>query len=584
MKRNYIGLSNTFHDSALAVVNEDGKVVFAEATERYLQNKRAINCIPDFFQRASEIVDQYCDKDAELVLAQTWSDNAEEAMIRGLADITEQESKLSSNGRGVPVFIRSNLAALKFFYVSQLTAIKQTTNTLMYELHQKEDDTAFQRVSSRKYNHHLTHAAAACYTSPFSEGVCAVIDAIGENSSTHCYYFKDGVLSEIEGVDSQSAGSLGAFYMYICNACGFGQLTGEEWKVMGLASYGKLNRRLADTFRDSIKVNGLSIEYAPMPEFMDFFQDLYKVKRKKGEPVINAADIAYTGQLVFTEIYYTFLRNLQQLGLSKNLIIGGGCALNSSANGKVVEETGFEKLHIYSAPADDGNAIGAAFLAYYEDNRDKKYVPEVHSPYLGSQMCDDKLEKLFKYGPVKQERLSYEEIYKRTAEQIARGKIVGWVQGAAEFGPRALGNRSILADPRDPDMKDKINAHVKFREEFRPLAPSILHEYGHEYFENYQEAPYMERTLSFRDGVKHLVPSVVHRDGTGRLQTVKKEWNDKYYELISAFHQLTGVPVLLNTSFNVMGKPIIHTVEDALSVFYTSGLDVLVLNDYYIEK
>ena len=180
--------------------------------------------------------------------------------------------------------------------------------------------------------------------------------------------------------------------------------------------------------------------------------------------------------------------------------------------------------------------------------------------------------------------MSDEEIIQCAAESLADGKIIGWVQGRAEFGPRALGNRSILADPRYPDMKDKINDSVKFREEFRPFAPSILHEYGDEYFENYQFTPYMERTLNFRPEVRDKVPAVVHENGSGRLQSVTAELNPKYYALISELFRLTGVPIVLNTSLNVMGKPIVHSVEDAISLFYTSGLDALVVEDVFIEK
>jgi len=168
--------------------------------------------------------------------------------------------------------------------------------------------------------------------------------------------------------------------------------------------------------------------------------------------------------------------------------------------------------------------------------------------------------------------------------ELAEGKLVAWMQGRAEFGPRALGNRSILADPRPPEMKEKINALVKFREEFRPFAPSILHEYGEEYFENYQVTPYMERTLTFTAAAEANVPAIVHVNRTGRLQSVKREWNGRYHDLISAFHRITGVPMLLNTSLNIMGKPIVHSVEDVLGLFYTCGLDVLVIGDYLIEK
>jgi carbamoyltransferase len=175
-------------------------------------------------------------------------------------------------------------------------------------------------------------------------------------------------------------------------------------------------------------------------------------------------------------------------------------------------------------------------------------------------------------------------VHQEAARLLAEGKLVGWVQGSAEFGPRALGNRSILADPRPPDMKDKINSLVKFREEFRPFAPSILDEFGEEYFENYQVSPYMERTLKFKESAKKKVPAIVHVNATGRLQSVRREWNPRYYDLIKSFFELTGVPMLLNTSFNIMGKPIIHSVEDAIGLFYTTGLDALILEDYLIEK
>jgi carbamoyltransferase len=170
------------------------------------------------------------------------------------------------------------------------------------------------------------------------------------------------------------------------------------------------------------------------------------------------------------------------------------------------------------------------------------------------------------------------------ARLLSEGKLIGWMQGRAEFGPRALGNRSILADPRRKDMKEKINGSVKFREEFRPFAPSILDEFGDQYFENYEFTPYMERTLRFRPEMRDRVPAVVHVDGTGRLQTVRKDWNKRFHDLLTEFNKLTGVPVLLNTSFNVMGKPIVHSVEDAVSVFLTTGLDALVIGDFLIAK
>lgn len=224
-------------------------------------------------------------------------------------------------------------------------------------------------------------------------------------------------------------------------------------------------------------------------------------------------------------------------------------------------------------------------MAYHKDNPDAKVTYDrMQSPYLGSEIKDEEIKGFIQFSGHTRYKHLPGEICRETAKHLAEGKLVGWVQGRSEFGPRALGNRSILADPRSKGMKDHINARVKFREEFRPFAPSILEEYGDEYFENYQQSPYMERTLCFRKEVMEKVPAVVHMDRTGRLQTVSKDMNAKYYELIDAFRCITGIPVLLNTSFNVMGKPIVHSFNDALMVFFNSGLDVLVVNDYLFEK
>jgi carbamoyltransferase len=296
------------------------------------------------------------------------------------------------------------------------------------------------------------------------------------------------------------------------------------------------------------------------------------------------ADLAYTTQLFYAESMTQLLRNFCALGISENLVLGGGCALNSSYNGQIVGTTGFKQLHVPSAPADDGNALGAAWLAYYRDHPDRKPKAAVQSPYLGSTLSERTLANLIEFGRLQKARHLPGTLAQETARLLADGKLIGWVQGRAEFGPRALGNRSILADPRPVDMKDRINSRVKFREEFRPFAPAILDEFGAQYFENYQVSPYMERTLAFKESAREKVPAIVHVNRTGRLQTVRREWNPRFYDLIRAFYELTGVPMLLNTSFNIMGKPIIHSLEDAVGLFYTTGLDALVIEDYLIEK
>ncbi|OCQ22754.1 hypothetical protein A7985_02000 [Pseudoalteromonas luteoviolacea] len=578
MKKNYIGLSCTMHDSALAILNEHGEVLFAEATERYLQNKRAINCQPDQSVRISKLIKEYCDPDADLVLAETWSDSSAETFTRVYDDVM----KVSEGVENFPQSLKEVQNIVQYVAHSQVRFPELTGQTLKYEYDFLDGYTG--KISSRRYDHHLTHAATACFSSPYDEAVCAVVDGTGEGTATNFYIYRDGKLEEIAGQSQEGLGSLGAFYVYVCLACGFGALTGEEWKVMGLAPYGKKDPELYDIMRSMIEVEGLAIKQPTDGRFERAIQALYERRRAPDAPLLDSADMAHTGQLVFCEIIEELLSNLHDLGLSDNLVLGGGCALNSAENGLLTERTGFKSLHVYSAPADDGNALGAAQLAFYEDNPDKVPEADFQSPYLGSKMSDLALESLVKFSGIQNIQKFPGEIHKKAAALLAEGKIIGWVQGRAEFGPRALGNRSILADPRRKDMKDNINARVKFREEFRPFAPSILDEYGEMYFENYQRSPYMERTLVFREEVRDRIPAVVHENGTGRLQSVKREWNERYYDLISEFNALTDVPVLLNTSFNIMGKPIIHSVEDAIAVFYTTGLDALVIDDYLITK
>ena len=262
----------------------------------------------------------------------------------------------------------------------------------------------------------------------------------------------------------------------------------------------------------------------------------------------------------------------------------GGCALNSSANGKLLEPTGFRELFVPSAPADDGNAVGAALLAFFEDDPSARPSPTVQSPYLGSRVARDALERAAEVSGFRRVQRLDEG---GRCELVRNGFTPETWSGGCRAQPSSAHVRRQPLDPRRserPHVKDRINALVKFREEFRPFAPAILAEYGPAYFHDYQDSPYMERTLVWRDEVRDRVAGVVHVDGTGRLQSVKREWNPLFHRLLSAFHQRSGIPVLLDTSFNVMGKPIVHTVEDAFAVFVTSGLDLLVIEDYLFAK
>ncbi len=580
-KRYYIGLAATFHDPALAIVNPAGEVVFAEATERYMQDKRAFNCPPDHFIRIPTLIKQYCEPDAEMVIALSWSKVWLRSLrfMVGLANMASQfdfvQTRLD-NWSQEPLWPGPRM---RNKWAGGVHTLAQAGHNIM-------GSKALTQKSYLKYfDHHLCHAANACYTSPFDEGVCAIVDGYGEWKSTSFFHYVDGQFIDLKKRSEKDSGvaSLGLFYEVVCVLCGFDPFKGEEWKVMGLAPYGQFNQQLYNLLKPMLMMQGLGLK-ARMSTFRKNLKDLQKFRRKPDSSPLSVADLAHTGQFIFEEVMTELLQNAYHKNISNKLMLAGGSALNSTWNGKITHKTGFEQLYIPSAPADDGNAVGAALLAYYQDQPTRQAVPKITPAYLGSNISQERYNNLQKFGQIPQARCLGADLYDYVATRLTQGKIVGWIQGRAEFGPRALGNRSILADPRDADMPRKINARVKFREEFRPFAPSILHEFGDEYFENYQESPYMERTLKFKPQVWNKVPGVVHTNHSGRLQTVKREWSEKYYDLIKAFYSLTGVPLLLNTSFNIMGKPIAHSIEDAIGLFYTTGLDVLVIEDYVIEK
>jgi carbamoyltransferase len=574
--RYYIGLAATYHDPAIAIVGPDGNVLFAEAAERFLQDKRAFNAPPDHMIRAARLVEQFCSTDAELVLAVSWERGYIHPM-RAVTELSQLAQRLGrSNVDGAYTWPWPTLENQMLAMTASITLAGQNI---------RGNRAIRQPATIRYYDHHLCHAATACYSSPFASGSCAVIDGHGGTQSCAFYTYDWGSIKPLKRglADGFDTGSLGQFYALICNLCGFDSVQGEEWKVMGLASYGKFSAEWYERLLPLVRADGPTLKQANGPAFLRLLEDLRRNGRQPGQSAMQFADLAYTGQHRFCEVARDLLVNLHSIAPSANLILGGGCALNSSWNGRIVEETPFKSLHVPMAPGDDGNALGAAWLAFHEDHPGARPLPEVHSPSLGSTLSTRSLDHWRRFNG-REVNVHSQGLHARAAQLLAEGNIVGWARGRAEFGPRALGNRSILADPRSPEMMHTINERVKFREEFRPFAPSVLHEYGPAYFENYQASPYMERTLRFRLDKRKEVPAVVHVDGTGRLQSVRKETAPDFYKLIDNFRELTGVPILLNTSFNVMGKPIVHSVEDAIGVFYTTGLDALVLEDHLLVK
>lgn len=572
-----IGLATTFHDPAIAIVGPDGEVLFAEATERYLQHKRAPNCEPDSAPRMESLLKRYIPAGAPVQIATSWSGEFTgflEQMSRTGAFTIDELLKLSPELNRSLVPERSERALIASLHLGQQRAGLGTLLGL---------DRAFGKANVtgiKRYGHHLGHAAYACWSSPFRDAACLVVDGMGETGASAILALRDGEINEVKRHRGRE--SIGFYFGLVTDLAGFDQAKGEEWKIMGLAPYGKQDAGLLALLRRLYRIEENKLSFADAATIRAVSAEI--LARRPTDALDQGwADLARCGQDVFAEMMAALLAEAAALVPSENLVLSGGCALNSSFNGKIVGRHGFSQVFVPSAPADDGNAIGAAWLAHAEAHPGWRAPKGPMTPYLGSRVSTEPLERMAAWEP-RLKRLAPKEVAPVTARLLAEGKLVGWVQGKAEFGPRALGNRSILADPRPANAKDLLNAKVKYREAFRPFAPSILAEHGTDWFENYQDSPYMERTLVWKPPVRGRVPAVVHEDATGRLQSVTADRNERYHALISAFHAITGVPVILNTSFNIMGKPILHTAEDAILMFYTSGLDALVVEDWLLVK
>jgi carbamoyltransferase len=456
--------------------------------------------------------------------------------------------------------------------------------------------------------HHLAHLASGFLVSPFQEAVAVSVDGFGDFSSTAWGIGKDSSIS----VDNRVyfPHSLGIFYQALTQYLGFFNY-GDEYKVMGLAPYGKpsfvvemqqiVPLQADGSFRlalDFFRHHQEKIDYewaGGTPVIGRLFSDelikLLGPARDKNEPLTDRhLDIAHSIQVMYEKAFFHLLNRLHQNYAIDNLTLAGGCAMNSVANGKVYRNTAFKRVYIQSAAGDAGGAIGAAFvIAQQLDGYKGDFVMD-HA-YWGSSFSDEQISKVLdaKSEELKTQACQIEVIAdeallcQRTAQAVADGKVVGWFQGCMEWGPRALGNRSIVCDPRRADMKEILNLKIKRRESFRPFAPSILREAVSEWFEEDDEVPFMMKVFQIREEKRSKIPAVTHVDGSGRLQTVFKATNPRYYHLIESFHQLSGVPMVLNTSFNE-NEPVVCKPEEALDCFLRTKMDVLVMGNWFIRR
>jgi carbamoyltransferase len=437
--------------------------------------------------------------------------------------------------------------------------------------------------------HHDAHSATAYYPSPYEEAAILTADAFGEKETT--VWFK-GTGNRIERLRAtEFPYSIGCFYAAMTEFLGFRSFH-EEWKLMGASAYGDPERFFGVLSRligvDSDGGLFMDLDYFNHYQFHRPGMFSHKLVGLLGESYRDDSerdarffDIAAAAQLTFERVMFDLLNRFQKETGLKNLCLSGGVAMNCVMNGKIREETPFENIFIPPMPDDSGTSIGAALATARLIDPEASTSPMTHNN-LGPQYDDRQIEEVLKLAKVPYEKPP--DPAQKAAELLSAGHIVGWVQGRMEFGERALGNRSILADPRDPQMKDRLNACVKFREHFRPFAPAILADHQAEWFDCGTHVYFMEKAFRVREKKRNRIPSVVHQDGTARLQTVTKESNPLFYELIKAFHKLASVPVVLNTSFNLQGEPIVMTPRDALRTFYSCGIDDLIIGPFYIAK
>lgn len=447
--------------------------------------------------------------------------------------------------------------------------------------------------------HHRAHLASGFFASPFEEATVVSVDGFGDFSSI---MWGIGSVNRIRVMGSvRFPHSLGIFYTAFTQFLGFTKY-GDEYKMMGLAAYGE--PRFAAEVRKIVRADGtgcrLNLDFfthhnrgvemswnggepALAPIYSEKMRDAFGPPREPGAEIqARDWDLAASVQLVLEECYFALLNRIYSETKCKTLCLAGGVALNCAANGKIFERTPYRDVFIQPAAHDAGTSIGAGLYVLHELLNERRQFSMRHV-YYGPEYGEAEIRKALGEVQVSHRRLEEHELIERTARDIADGKVVGWFQGRMEFGPRALGNRSILADPRRPEMKDVLNRRIKHREPFRPFCPSVLAEAAGDFFETSYPSPFMVMAYKIKPARRDMVRAVTHMDGTGRLQTVEKDVNPLYWKLIREFGDLTGVPVLINTSFNE-NEPIVNTPREALECFLRTQMDTLVLGPYFMTK
>jgi carbamoyltransferase len=558
---NILGMSYMYHDSSCCLVR-DGEAVAAAAEERFTRMKHSV----DFPRRSID----YCLREGGID-------------INDLDAIVFYEKPYLKFER----ILKTHLMTFPHSFASFRAFLPMWLNYKLVVPHTIREETGY---TGKVYftDHHYAHAASAFLPSPFERAIIVTMDGTGE-WSTLTVGVGEGSRVRLDR-EIRFPHSLGLLYSAVTAHLGF-KVNGGEGKVMGLAAYGRPT--FAKQFAEVLRVRDdgsfqLDLKYFSFhydlvmtnPRFAALFC-APRVPESEIRP--EHADLAASLQHAVQETILKIVRQAHATYGIDDLCLAGGVALNCVANGLIPERTPIRRVFVQPASGDDGGSLGSAL---YLDSQlfggERRW--RMNHAYLGPSYADAEIEALLKRRRFDYEVLSDEALPGRVASLLAERKIVGWFQGRMEYGPRALGNRSILADPRDPGMKDWLNDQVKHRESFRPFAPSVLAEATQEYFEIGQESPYMLMSVPVRPEKRAVVPSITHVDGSARVQTVTPESNPLFYRLIKAFGEITGVPMVLNTSFNVRGEPIVCTPQDACACFNKTKMDYLVLGRYLVRK
>lgn len=571
---------NAYHADASAALIRDGRVIAAVEEERFNRIKHSAGFPADAIRYCLRQGGVDIRKIDTIVIASKPIEHVREEILQILS--------------GRPAYSRQIKKRLE-----AVAKFRDVRRILASEFGHRIEDIP----PLREIPHHLAHVASAYYQSGFAgldgETAPLSVDGFGDFCST---LLASASGKEIEVLDEVLfPHSIGILYTMVTQFCGFNKY-GDEGKVMGLAAYGEpiyvdRLRQIIDLPIDGLfsldpnyfthPVYGIDMIWeGSVPLVEDIFSErMIKTfgppRHRYAEVSVRERDLAASVQLITEEAVLHVLQRLAADVPSKRLCYAGGVALNCLANGRVLKQSGFEDIYLASAPSDAGTAIGCALVVAAEEQPDLKFDQRVEASRFGPSFTPEEIEAALAGSGLHYYRSK--DVPEEVAGLLADGNIVGWFNGRMEFGPRALGGRSILADPRTVEMRNTVNSRVKFREEFRPFAGSILEEHQSEFFPDSPPSPFMLYAMKVADDKKDKVPAIVHHDGTCRIQTVKKSVSPDFYNLISAFHEKTGIPLVLNTSFNE-NEPIVCNPEDAISVFNHTHMDVLVLDDFVVKR